>query len=1140
MANTPISGLNNGLAAEPDDQIPIAREGANYYITNSYIKSYVLSATNVFTGSNTFSGSFFLGTSGSVSGKINFYNSTNANVVGLQSGATSSSITYTLPSSSPASGQVLSSDSSGNLSWITTGSGGISPGVSGQISYYTSSGTTLSGSGAYWDSINSRFGVGTSLPSYAYEFFSNSVSYLVVSGNSNTNIVSNRFSNDALSPVIAGYKARGTRASPDIVVSGDKILSLSSQVADNIPSTWPVVAEIATFVDTYTSASDISSYMTFSTSPDGGLSSTERMRITKEGNLGVGTTSPYSVAGSTSVTIDGSFGGGVLDIRKSGSSIIQVGSDGTSSGALIDAIAGGPLRFAVSSSTKVAINSDGNVGIGTVSPTSLSGYTVVSIDNSTNGGLLDIRNNGVSVGRLSQGSSSSDFFVDAVGGGYLGLAINGNPKMVVSYTGNVGVGTTTPTSVSNYTFLTIDNTDAGASSNGGILEIKKNGSNIGRIGWAATGADFMINANGASGSLVLATGGSAKAVVTSAGNFGVGTTAPAYAAEFYRASASFLTVSGDAATGVISNRFSNDASPPRLASWKARGTRAVPAAVQSGDQVTSLISQVANSATPTWPAIAEISTFVDTFTSSSDISSYMTFSTSPSGGTASTERMRIDKSGNVGIDTGSSMTSIAGYTTLTINNATNGGLIEFRRGGISFGRIGYDVGTGGFMVNSNGGGAVELAIGGVPKLLVGTSGDVTLTNNLVFSGTTYTTTIKPSASATANWSMTIPVDGGTNGYYLQTDGTGVTSWQPISISVISGILPSANGGTGINNGSSTITIGGNITFSGAHTFGATLTGNTSVTFPTSGTLVTTSNTVASFSAGTTGFTPNTATTGAITLAGTLNVSNGGTGSTSFTSGSIPYSDGTIITQNNSSLFWDNTNVRLGIGTNTPFSGSAFSSIPNLQGIQVSTPGGTNRALLAATGEGSTTVMAARYSANASPGRFAGWKARGTIASPAAVQSGDQVLSVIAQAAESSTPSYSIVGEVGIYVDTFSSSTDISSYMTFSTSPDGGTASTERMRIDKSGNVIIGAAGTAAGSSATRTLVLNTGTAPTTGSSSTVQIYSSAISAGNTIPSIYTEGSGVTGAGITNTTVTTKIAVRINGTVYYLLATTNGT
>ncbi len=47
------------------------------------------------------------------------------------------------------------------------------------------------------------------------------------------------------------------------------------------------------------------------------------------------------------------------------------------------------------------------------------------------------------------------------------------------------------------------------------------------------------------------------------------------------------------------------------------------------------------------------------------------------------------------------------------------------------------------------------------------------------------------------------------------------------------------GGTGVNNGASTITVGGNTAFSGAHTFTATITSDTAVTFPTSGTLATT-------------------------------------------------------------------------------------------------------------------------------------------------------------------------------------------------------------------------------------------------------------------------------------------------------------
>ena len=44
--------------------------------------------------------------------------------------------------------------------------------------------------------------------------------------------------------------------------------------------------------------------------------------------------------------------------------------------------------------------------------------------------------------------------------------------------------------------------------------------------------------------------------------------------------------------------------------------------------------------------------------------------------------------------------------------------------------------------------------------------------------------------------------------------------------------------------------------------------------------------VSNFSAGSTGFTPSTATSGAVTLAGTLNVANGGTGQTSYTNGQL--------------------------------------------------------------------------------------------------------------------------------------------------------------------------------------------------------------------------------------------------------------
>ena len=50
------------------------------------------------------------------------------------------------------------------------------------------------------------------------------------------------------------------------------------------------------------------------------------------------------------------------------------------------------------------------------------------------------------------------------------------------------------------------------------------------------------------------------------------------------------------------------------------------------------------------------------------------------------------------------------------------------------------------------------------------------------------------------------------------------------------IITGTYGGTGVNNGSSTITIGGSVTFSGAYTFSGTLSANTAITFPTTGAL----------------------------------------------------------------------------------------------------------------------------------------------------------------------------------------------------------------------------------------------------------------------------------------------------------------
>jgi hypothetical protein len=75
--------------------------------------------------------------------------------------------------------------------------------------------------------------------------------------------------------------------------------------------------------------------------------------------------------------------------------------------------------------------------------------------------------------------------------------------------------------------------------------------------------------------------------------------------------------------------------------------------------------------------------------------------------------------------------------------------------------------------------------------------------------------------------------------------------------------------------------------------------------------------VTSITFGSTGLTPSTATSGAVTVAGTLVVGNGGTGLTTITAGRVLFGAGTSAIGNSANLFWDNTNARLGVNTATP-------------------------------------------------------------------------------------------------------------------------------------------------------------------------------------------------------------------------------
>lgn len=272
----------------------------------------------------------------------------------------------------------------------------------------------------------------------------------------------------------------------------------------------------------------------------------------------------------------------------------------------------------------------------------------------------------------------------------------------------------------------------------------------------------------------------------------------------------------------------------------------------------------------------------------------------------------------------------------------------------------YNNTTGGYAVTVKVNGQTGVSVPNGAKMILASNGtDVVVATNYMASlalGTALPVASGGTGQTTANaaFNALAPSQSAQSGKYLKTDGTN-TSWDQIDISTadITGTLPVANGGTGVTTSTGTgsvvlstsptlvtpnlgspsvltlsnatglpLTTGvtgtlpianGGTGVTGTPTNGqiligngsgytlSTITGSTNVTVTNTAGGITISATpgaggVSSFSGGTTGLTPATATTGGITLGGTLAVANGGTGVTTSTgSGSVVLSTSPTLT-----------------------------------------------------------------------------------------------------------------------------------------------------------------------------------------------------------------------------------------------------
>jgi hypothetical protein len=331
---------------------------------------------------------------------------------------------------------------------------------------------------------------------------------------------------------------------------------------------------------------------------------------------------------------------------------------------------------------------------------------------------------------------------------------------------------------------------------------------------------------------------------------------------------------------------------------------------------------------------------------------------------------------------------------------------------------------------------------------ISTTGDVTFTSgafdgtsNVTGSATLTNTTVTAGTYGSSTAIPTFTVD--SKGRLTAASTVGITA----GVSTLAYSTSSAaNGGT-ISGTTLTLTASdasnpglvstGAQTIAGAKTFNndvtapnflgnattATTAGNITATTNTTLTSLTNLNTVGTITTGTWSGT-------------TIAVAKGGTGLTSLTSGQIPFGNGTSGLGVSPNLFWDNTNTRLGVGTNTPTAKLDVNGSFKAAGLSYPTSDGTAGQYLKTDGSGNigftSSLLAPSYTTtNRDAGTFSNGALIFNSTSGNIQASVPDNATVVTNSISNSTgvasfgqPTYSSATQQNVYVQTFTTATAV--------------------------------------------------------------------------------------------------------------------